>query len=45
MIYLLLISERMGFDLRDAVASKIDLNEARYPVGESRGHARKYTEL
>ena len=44
-IYLLLIAERAGFDLRRAAAAKIDRNEAKYPVEKSRGNARKYTEL
>jgi NTP pyrophosphatase (non-canonical NTP hydrolase) len=44
-IYLLLIAERAGFDLRSATAAKIDKNEAKYPVEKSRGNARKYTEL
>jgi NTP pyrophosphatase (non-canonical NTP hydrolase) len=45
LIYLLLISERLGIDLCDAVARKIEINEARYPVSKSRGNARKYSEL
>ncbi len=45
LIYLLLIAERAGFDLRRAAAAKIDRNEAKYPVEKSRGNARKYTEL
>lgn len=44
-LYLLLISERAGFDLADAAAKKIDKNEAKYPVEKARGTARKYTEL
>ena len=43
LIYLLLISERLGIDLCDAVARKIEINEARYPVSKSRGNARKYS--
>jgi NTP pyrophosphatase (non-canonical NTP hydrolase) len=45
LIYLLLISERLGIDLVDAAARKIAINERRYPVSRSRGNARKYTEL
>ncbi len=45
LIYLLLISERAGFDLCEAAASKIEVNEAKYPVDKSRGNARKYSEL
>lgn len=44
-LYLLLISERAGFDLAEAAARKIDKNEAKYPVEKARGNAKKYTEL
>ncbi|TAN44742.1 MAG: nucleotide pyrophosphohydrolase [Rhodospirillales bacterium] len=44
-LYLLLISERVGFDLSQAGADKIERNAAKYPVEKARGTARKYTEL
>lgn len=44
-IYLLLIAQRAGFDIQQAAASKIELNEAKYPVSKSRGNSTKYTEL
>ena len=45
LLYLLLIAERTGIDLEAAAGEKIDLNEAKYPVGRARGNAKKYTEL
>ena len=40
-ICLVMLAERTGVDLRAAVMRKIDANEARYPVSEHRGVARK----
>jgi len=45
LLYLLLIAERAGFDLAEAAAAKITVNDRKYPVEKSRGNARKYTEL
>lgn len=45
LLYLLLISERAGFDLQAAAAKKIAANEAKYPVEKSRGSSKKYTEF
>ncbi len=45
LLYLLLIAERAGFDLAEAAAAKIAVNDRKYPVEKSRGNARKYTEL
>jgi NTP pyrophosphatase (non-canonical NTP hydrolase) len=45
LLYLLLVSERAGFDLTTAATRKIDINERKYPVEKARGTARKYTEL
>jgi NTP pyrophosphatase (non-canonical NTP hydrolase) len=44
-IYLLLLSERLGIDLMQAVEKKIGKNEQKYPVKLARGNARKYTNL
>jgi NTP pyrophosphatase (non-canonical NTP hydrolase) len=44
-LYLLLIAERVGFDLPEAGAAKIERNAAKYPVEKARGSAKKYTEL
>lgn len=44
-LYLLLLSERVGFDLAAAAAAKIALNGAKYPVEKSRGNSLKYNEF
>jgi NTP pyrophosphatase (non-canonical NTP hydrolase) len=43
LLYLLLIAEAAGFDLAEAAAEKIDINESRYPAEKARGRADKYT--
>jgi len=45
LLYLLLISERAGFDLSEAAADKISANEFKYPVEKARGNSKKYTDL
>jgi NTP pyrophosphatase (non-canonical NTP hydrolase) len=45
LLYLLLIAEDSGIDLLDAAQAKIAKNAARYPVEQSFGSAKKYTEL
>ncbi|MGF6481434.1 nucleotide pyrophosphohydrolase [Paraburkholderia sp. JPY419] len=44
-MYLLLVAHTAGFDLVDAAAEKLQLNEARYPVDKAKGTATKYSEL
>lgn len=44
-LYLLLIAEEGGFDLLRAAQDKIGKNALRYPVEQSYGSAKKYTEL
>lgn len=44
-IYLLLVCERTGVDPLEAGRAKLARNEERYPVGKSRGTAKKYTEI
>lgn len=44
-IYLLLLADRLGIDLLQAVEEKSAKNERKYPVDRARGNARKYTEL
>ena len=44
-IYLMLVANTAGFDLIEAAADKLKLNEERYPVGKARGTATKYTDL
>lgn len=43
--YLLLIAEDNGFDLITAAQEKIAKNAQRYPVAQSYGSSKKYTEL
>lgn len=45
LLYLLLIAERTGIDLKRAAANKIAANDLKYPVAKSRGTSAKYTEL
>ncbi len=44
-LYLLLIAERAGIDIREAAAEKIEANNSKYPVEKSRGTATKYDKL
>ncbi|CAG9270651.1 nucleotide pyrophosphohydrolase [Paraburkholderia unamae] len=44
-IYLMLVAHTAGFDLVDAAAEKLKLNETRYPVEKAKGSAAKYSEL
>ena len=43
--YSILLADRLGIDLLEAVNGKIDKNAAKYPVDKTRGTSRKYTEL
>jgi len=45
LMYLLLVADAAGFDLVDAAAEKLKLNEARYPVDKAKGTATKYSKL
>lgn len=44
-IYLLRLADVLDIDLVQAVEHKVRLNEERYPVTRTRGHARKYNDL
>lgn len=44
-IYALLLGDRCGIDLEEAVKAKIERNAHRYPVETSAGNATKYTDL
>ena len=44
-IYCLQLANVTGIDLAEAVLGKLEINAAKYPVNESRGHSEKYTEL
>lgn len=45
MIYCLHLADHLGVDPAQIIASKMRLNERKYPVEGARGSARKYTEL
>jgi len=42
-IYLIRLAEVLGVDLGEVISQKIDRNELRYPVENSRGSSAKYT--
>ena len=44
-MFAMLLSDRLGIDLADAIAAKLAVNAKKYPVKLARGSARKYTEL
>ena len=44
-VYLLLMSDKMGIDLLDAVEEKMKLNEEKYPVEKAKGCSKKYNQL
>lgn len=44
-IYLLLLSNDLGIDLKASIRDKIKKNEKKYPVSKSRGSAKKYDKL
>jgi NTP pyrophosphatase (non-canonical NTP hydrolase) len=43
-IYLIRMADKLDVDLMQAVASKIELNERKYPADKARGSSMKYTE-
>ena len=45
MMYCIYLADSLDVNLADAVSSKLDVNEKKYPVAKSRGNAKKYTEL
>ena len=44
-MFAMLLADRLGIDLADAIRTKLAANEQKYPVKLARGSARKYTEL
>ena len=44
LVYLVRLADRLDVDLLAAAAAKMDRNEAKYPVAQVKGSARKYTE-
>lgn len=45
MMYCILMADQLGIDIVEAMHSKIDINEAKYPVEKAKGNSKKYTEL
>jgi len=43
-LYLIRLADRLNIDIPQAVASKTQKNEEKYPVEKVRGSSRKYTE-
>jgi NTP pyrophosphatase (non-canonical NTP hydrolase) len=44
LLYLVRLADKLGFDLVEAAAMKMDLNAVRYPAEKVRGSAKKYDE-
>jgi NTP pyrophosphatase (non-canonical NTP hydrolase) len=44
-MFAMLLADRLGIDLAEAVTAKLAANERKYPVKLARGSARKYTDL
>jgi NTP pyrophosphatase (non-canonical NTP hydrolase) len=44
LLYLVRIADKLGVDLLEAAAAKLDRNESKYPAQRVKGSARKYTE-
>ena len=44
-MFAMLLSDRLGIHLAEAIAAKLAANEQKYPVKLARGNARKYTDL
>jgi dCTP diphosphatase len=44
-MYAMLLADKAGFDLPDAIARKLAANRAKYPVEKARGKATKYDRL
>lgn len=43
-IYLIRLADKLGIDLLDTAAKKIDVNEQKYPADKVKGSAKKYDE-
>lgn len=44
-MFAMLLADRLGIDLAEAIPAKLAANERKYPVELARGNARKYTDL
>jgi dCTP diphosphatase len=45
LLYLVRLADKLDIDLMTAAQNKIELNGKKYPVDQSRGNAKKYTEF
>ena len=45
LMFALLLADRLGIDVGQAIVDKLAANAKKYPVALARGNARKYTEL
>lgn len=45
LLYLIRLADKLDIDLMKAALNKIELNGKKYPVDQSRGNAKKYTEF
>jgi dCTP diphosphatase len=45
MIFLTNLADKLGIDLLEAARGKIQVNRKKYPVGKSKGSAKKYDQL
>jgi NTP pyrophosphatase (non-canonical NTP hydrolase) len=45
LIYLTRLADKLGVDMLEAAAKKLEVNRAKYPAEKVRGSAKKYTEL
>ena len=45
LLYLVRLADKLEIDLMKAALNKIELNGKKYPVDQSRGNAKKYTEF
>lgn len=45
LIYLTRLADKLGVDMLEAAAKKLEVNRAKYPADKVRGSAKKYTEL
>ena len=44
-MFAMLLADRLGIDMAEAITAKLAANQEKYPVKLARGHARKYTDL
>jgi NTP pyrophosphatase (non-canonical NTP hydrolase) len=45
LLYLVRLADKLDIDLLAAAFKKIELNNLKYPIDQSRGNAKKYTEF